>query len=140
MQFCCLLVTHDTICFRDYNFLLPEYMVHEEVNDHANGCSFTPQRAPYGFDKTTVYERERDPTLKTVKLPEVSVPTFEVEFEYPLFSNVMNRYKLVFFKMLCTSICVDEVPVCDMGIYSVLISFFGGFFALQCTDFAKSIL
>ena len=46
-------------------------MVHEEYADESNNNNFRPKRAPYGYDTQQVYDRERDPTNKEVKLPEV---------------------------------------------------------------------
>lgn len=48
--------------------MLPEYMVHEEYPQQDDN-EYSPPRLPYGYDRTTVYEREgQQVTDKTVKV------------------------------------------------------------------------
>ena len=58
---------------RPYEFLLPEYMVHHEHKGSyvKTEEEYDPKRAPYAFDKTTVFQREGEKaTDKKVKVQE----------------------------------------------------------------------
>ncbi|XP_074657817.1 uncharacterized protein C7orf57 homolog [Tubulanus polymorphus] len=67
----------------DYEFLLPDYMVHDTYkgneNDNESQTDFKPQRCPYAADKQTVYEREGEGvTDKRIRIPEIKKPGFGV--------------------------------------------------------------
>ena len=57
----------------DWQFKLPEYMVHQEYKGNVGKASRQQpnKRGPIGWDKKTAYERENSkPNDKTVKIPE----------------------------------------------------------------------
>lgn len=70
----------------EYDFLRPEYMVHEPYSKDSNGEYVRPARGPLGHDKLSVFEREpgNHATDKTVKLPELVKPGFGVRSKKPL--------------------------------------------------------
>ncbi|KAH3750094.1 uncharacterized protein C7orf57-like [Dreissena polymorpha] len=68
-----------------YDFLRPEYMVHEAYKPDPASIYERPQRGPIAFDKLSVFEREpgNHATDKTVKLPEVKKPGYGVRSGKP---------------------------------------------------------
>ncbi|XP_060587799.1 uncharacterized protein C7orf57 homolog isoform X2 [Ruditapes philippinarum] len=77
----------------DYDFLRPDYMVHEAYKEDANKEYMRPGRGPLGFDKLSVFEREpgNNATDKTVKLPEVKKPGYGVRRDKPLPRALRNK-------------------------------------------------
>lgn len=69
----------------NYNFMVPEYMIHEEWNPANSDTYERPRRAPFAYDLHSAYEREGDKiTDKTLKLPEVKKPGYGVRSAKPL--------------------------------------------------------
>lgn len=69
----------------DYDFLRPEYMVHEPYKPDGNAVYQRPGRGPIAHDKLSVFEREPgSATDKTVKLPEMKKPGYGVRSGKPL--------------------------------------------------------
>ncbi|KAL5005978.1 hypothetical protein ScPMuIL_017136 [Solemya velum] len=74
---------------RPYDFLLPEYMVHEAHRpsyvEEARHTQADKASTPFANDGTTVYQREgRRATDKTVKLPEICQPGYGIRRGKPL--------------------------------------------------------
>ncbi|VDI41498.1 Hypothetical predicted protein [Mytilus galloprovincialis] len=73
-------INHDI----EYQYMVPEYMVHEEWKPETD-CYERPRRQPFSFDRLSAFERDGDRvTDKTVKLPEVKKPGFGVRSAKPL--------------------------------------------------------
>lgn len=70
----------------EYDFLRPEYMVHEAYKADDGKLYERPARGPIGYDKLSVFEREpgQHATDKTVKLPEVKKHGYGVRSGKPL--------------------------------------------------------
>jgi len=74
------------LLFSDYEFLRPEYMVHEGFKKDPNGCYERPRRGPIAHDALSIFEREpgKHSTDKTVRLPELKKPGYGVRSGKPL--------------------------------------------------------
>lgn len=70
----------------DYDFLRPEYMVHETNSSDRQTEYERPGRGPIAFDKLSAFEREpgHRATDKTVRLPELRKPGYGVRSGKPL--------------------------------------------------------
>ncbi|KAK3083152.1 hypothetical protein FSP39_015185 [Pinctada imbricata] len=68
-----------------YQFMVPEYMVHDTFKPDDSGVYERPRRAPFSFDNKSAYERDGvNPTDKTVRLPEVIKPGYGVRSGKPI--------------------------------------------------------
>ncbi|XP_052812286.1 uncharacterized protein C7orf57 homolog isoform X2 [Mya arenaria] len=70
----------------EYDFLRPEYMVHEAYKQEPGHLYERPARGPISHDKLSVFERDggKRVTDKTVRLPEVRKPGYGVRSGKPL--------------------------------------------------------
>ena len=71
--------------FSDYDFLRPDYMVHEGYKPEDSSLYERPARGPIGYDRLSVFERDMNrATDKTVRLPEVRKPGYGIRSGKPL--------------------------------------------------------
>ena len=69
----------------NYQFMVPEYMVHEEWKPEDSDGYDRPRRAPFAYDLRSAYEREGDSIKdKTIKLPEMKKQGYGIRSNKPL--------------------------------------------------------